>query len=74
MPVVNGLEDEYAEAAIAFIRVDANSVEGGALQSSYNLRGHPSIVIVDEEGNAVEKYVGAQSAETLRPVINSVLK
>lgn len=71
---MNGLEDEYADAAIEFMRLDANSAEGAAIQSSYNLRGHPSIVIVDETGQAVEKYVGAQSAETLHPVIDSVIK
>ncbi len=70
---MNGLEDEYADSAIAFMRLDANSVEGGSIQSSDNLRGHPSILIVDETGQAVEKYVGAQSAETLRPVLDSLI-
>ena len=70
---MNGLESEYANTQIEFVRLDANSQEGGTIQRGYGLRGHPSIAIVDASGEAVQKYVGAQSAEILRPAIDSVL-
>ncbi len=70
---MNGLDSEYTDAQIEFIRLDANSTEGGAIQRSYGLRGHPSIALVDANGNVVQKFVGEQSAEILRDAIDSMI-
>ena len=70
---MNGLDSEYDDSQIDFMRIDANSPDGGALQRSYSLRGHPSIALVNAEGEVVQKFVGEQSAEILRDAIDSLL-
>ena len=70
---MNGLDSEYEDSQIEFMRLDANSTEGGAIQRSYGLRGHPSIALINADGEVVQKFVGEQSAEILREAIDSLL-
>ena len=70
---MNGLESEYADSEFEFVRLDANSQAGGDIQQQYGLRGHPSVAIVNMNGEPVHKFVGAQSAETLQQAIDNVL-
>lgn len=70
---MNGLDSEYDDSQLTFIRLDANSDEGADIQRSYGLRGHPSIALINANGEPVNKFVGAQSADTLRTAIDQLL-
>ncbi|MEM8856746.1 MAG: hypothetical protein AAGD96_00395 [Chloroflexota bacterium] len=69
---MNGLEDEYA-GSINFYRFDANEPLNQRLQNDLQLRGHPSVAIVTNQGEILNRYFGEQSAEDLRPVLDMLL-
>ena len=72
-PIVNGLEEEYADR-LAFDRVDANAEPGRSQLRAYGLRGHPSYVIVDTEGNKLWSASGVLAEEALLEAINQFLE
>jgi len=63
-PVVNGLEEELG-ARIEFQRIDANSRDGQEVFRSFNLRGHPSYVILNPEADVLWRGLGEQSRDIL---------
>lgn len=71
MPIVNGLEDEFA-GDVAVIRLNAADRNNAAIQSRYGLRGHPSFAVLDSEGEVADSFFGPQSAETLRAAMDNV--
>lgn len=71
---MNGLEAEYDSQTIQFLRLDAAEPDNEALQRSYGLRGHPTVAIVDANGDVASRFIGGQSAEVLRSAIESVLR
>jgi hypothetical protein len=71
MPIVNGLEEEFA-GEIAVVRRDAASNHGAALQTYYGVRGHPSFAILDADGDVLARFYGPQSAGTLRAAMEQV--
>jgi thioredoxin-like negative regulator of GroEL len=66
---VNGLETEF-EGRVTFVRLNAEERDVESFQQQLGLRGHPSVGILDSNGNVVERYFGAQSAATIRTVLN----
>ena len=54
------------------IRLNVGEPENERIQQSYGVRGHPSIVILDAEGQVSERFFGESSTETLREALNSV--
>jgi hypothetical protein len=67
-PIVNGLEAEFA-GQLAFERQRADMATGQALMRTYNIRGHPSYVLVAPDGEMLWSATGALPAETLRQQI-----
>jgi len=67
-PIVNGLERDYG-AQIAFDKVDANMETGRMLLRHYGLRGHPSYVIVDPQGNRLWSASGVITQAILQETI-----
>jgi hypothetical protein len=63
-PIVDGLENQYHDQII-FIRLDANSEDGGETFRNYGLRGHPSYVLLNFDGNVLWKGVGEKTAAAL---------
>ena len=72
-PIVNGLQAIY-EDRIAFDAIDAASDSGSVIFHDYRLRGHPSYVIVDMDGEPLWSLVGLTSQETLQEQIDSYAK
>lgn len=56
-PVVNGLEENYAEE-VDFRRLNANDPAGRAAFDAYRLRGHPGYVILTPSGEVLWQAVG----------------
>lgn len=71
-PVVNGLENDFG-SRIEFRKVDANSPEGMALFRSFNLRGHPSFVLINPDADVLWSGIGEHSNTSLAKQINRAL-
>lgn len=70
-PIVNGLEDEYGDQ-MTFQYLNA-AAEGRQLFQRYNLRGHPSYIILNTEGDVVWRLVGEVPRETLTGALQEAL-
>lgn len=71
-PIVNGLEAEYS-GQMAFETVDANTAVGQTRLRAFDLRGHPSYVIVSVEGMRLWSSSGQMSDRDLRNQITEYL-
>lgn len=69
---MNGLADEF-EGQISVQQLNAAEQANIQLQSQYGLRGHPSFVILDADGQAVQTFLGPQAEETLRQAMMKVI-
>jgi len=70
-PIVNGLESEFAGRA-AVLQPDANIAENAKLQQQYGMRGHPTFVVLDENGRSVQTFIGPQTEEVLYKALTAV--
>lgn len=68
---MDGLEAEYGDR-VAFLRLDA-AHEGRAAFLAYELRGHPSYVILDTQGRVLWSLVGRHPASRLAVAIEQAL-
>lgn len=64
-PIVHGLETEF-KANVAFDQVDATSERGQAAMKSYALRGHPSYVLLNVDGEELWQLSGQVGEDLLR--------
>ena len=71
-PIVNGLEDEF-EGQATVVSLNVGEVENEELQQEYGLRGHPTFVILDEEGQIAQRLIGPQTAVALRDALELVI-
>ena len=69
-PIVNGLEAEFA-GQTAVIRLKAEGTEMADLMDSYGVRGHPSFVVLDQNNEVRQRFVGPQTEETLREAMTT---
>jgi hypothetical protein len=70
-PIVNGLETEF-EADVAFDKINATSERGQAAMKSYSMRGHPSYVLVDVNGDVLWQFAGQTEEMQLRSQLASL--
>ena len=70
---MNGLEDEFGED-VDFVRLNAIEPKVVRLQQTYGLRGHPSVAILDSNGEVVTLYFGPETAATLRGDLTAVIQ
>lgn len=71
LPIVNGLEAEFGEQ-IKVERLDAAKQENADLMAEFGVRGHPTFVVVDADGQVQQTFVGPQTGETLRDALTAV--
>lgn len=71
-PIVNGLEETYGDRVV-FRRVNADKDNGPEIVRAYNVLGHPTIMLVNEKGKELQRFVGPQSTETLQDAIEKTL-
>ena len=69
---MNGLEIEYG-SKVDFQSLDASLPENLDVQASYGVRGHPTFVILDENGEITASFIGPQDQAVLRGAITAVL-
>ena len=71
-PIDDGLEVEYGER-LTVLRLNAQD-KGRDAFVAYDLRGHPSFVIIDSTGRVLWKAVGQQSRSHLETAIHQALR
>jgi thioredoxin-like negative regulator of GroEL len=70
---VDGIEQEFSGKA-EIIRLNADEPENERIQQAYGVRGHPSVVIVDQDGQVTERFLGAVPAESLQQALNKAIQ
>jgi hypothetical protein len=73
MPVVNGIEGEYG-ARLQVVRLNFNDGANERAIAALAVRGHPTIVLLDREGEVTRTWFGAADAEDLRPLVEALLQ
>ncbi len=63
--IVDGLRPEFGEQ-ITLEYIDAGTQSGQQLMRQYQLRSHPSTVVLDADGNLLWSYTGGLSDQQLR--------
>ena len=71
IPIVNGLNEEF-EGRVSALRLDAAQSTNARLQTEYDLRGHPSFVVLDSEGRVTQRFFGPQTEGVLRQSMEAV--
>ncbi|MFT5196823.1 MAG: hypothetical protein ACI9EW_002301 [Cellvibrionaceae bacterium] len=66
---MNGLETQY-KSAVNFYRFDANDPENQQLQNALQLRGHPSVAIINQNDEVVQRLFGVQQEDALTPILD----
>ncbi|MEM7798736.1 MAG: hypothetical protein AAF633_06075 [Chloroflexota bacterium] len=61
---MNGLEAEFKDQ-VNFYRLDANQPENENIQNKLDLRGHPTIALIDPSGEITNRYFGVQAEDVL---------
>ena len=69
---MNGLEEEYQ--SINFYRFDANEPANQIIQNDLALRGHPSVALISENGEVVNRFFGSQPADLLKPILDQLIE
>jgi thiol-disulfide isomerase/thioredoxin len=70
-PVLDDARTQCSRAGAAFVRMDVESVEGGALASRFRVTGTPTVVFLDSQHGEVARFVGAQPLADVRRAIES---
>lgn len=71
-PIVDGLKNEY-NTEIEFRNIDANSATGNPIYKSFQLRGHPSYILLNPAGEVMWTGLGLQSQEQLKTQFSMAL-
>jgi len=68
---VDGLEQTHG-TRLRFMRVDFNSPAGQELAARYQVRGHPTIVVIDRAGTVRATIIGVPTRERVEQAIKDV--
>lgn len=71
-PIVDGLSDEF-EGRAAVLQLNASEPANEALLARYGVRGHPSFVVLDGEGQVTQRFFGPQTEEILRQALEKAV-
>jgi len=64
---------EYSGHGVEFEKVRTRTSEGKELSARYGIRGLPTILMIDDEGNELKRIVGAPSDDNLKGKIEGAL-
>lgn len=71
-PIVDRLELEFADQII-FDRLNAAEPDNEQKMADYAVRGHPSIIVLDGQGQVAYRFFGPQARETVRDAILALI-
>lgn len=64
------LERILNNANIEHESIDINSEEGGEMIEKYDIRAVPTLLLLDKEGEMLNKHVGVLNVEDLKKFVN----
>jgi thioredoxin-like negative regulator of GroEL len=67
-PIVDGLESEFKGQAMVY-QLNADEGENALMQQQFGLRGHPTFVVLDGNGRALQTFIGPQTTAVLREAL-----
>ena len=70
-PIVDGLSDEF-DGRATVLQLNAAQQANEQLQARYDVRGHPSFVVLDGDGRVVQRFFGPQIEDVLRQALEQV--
>ena len=70
-PIVDGLSDEF-DGRVAVLQLNAAEQANEELQNRYDVRGHPSFLVLDSDGRAVQRFFGPQTETVLRQALEQI--
>lgn len=68
-----GVAEQLNKDFIAY-KINMEKGEGDAVAKKYKVNGYPTLLILDGEGNLINRLVGFRDAETLQPELKIALK
>lgn len=71
-PIVDGIEEQY-QGRIAVQRIDANRDDGPKIVRDYNILGHPTLLLIDRQGQEQSRLIGPQEAEDVTVLVEQIL-
>ena len=72
-PIVDGLAEKY-QAEVVTKRINANEGEGPGIMRVYGIRGHPTVLVFDRQGQEAGRFTGPQPAETIEKMLEESLQ
>ena len=72
-PIVDGLQRHYGET-ITVRRINAIRGDGPAIMRNYRIQGHPATLVFDAQGHEVQRWLGPQSEEAIKKVLDRVIE
>lgn len=72
MPVVDGLEQEFA-GRLQVVRLNFNDVTNTRAIRALHVQFHPTVVLIDRQGIPQEPLIGIGTDAKLRPKVEALL-
>lgn len=72
-PVVDGLEREWSERGVQFLRIGISSSAGVAVAMQYGVRGVPTLIVFDAQGQPALTLVGRIDRTAVRQELQRLL-
>ncbi|MEW5959028.1 MAG: thioredoxin family protein [Chloroflexota bacterium] len=69
---MDGLEEQYGER-VTIKRINAQVGDGPAIMQEYRLGGHPTLLIFDQNGAEVQRWLGPQPAQVVEELLQRLV-
>ncbi|MCG8348934.1 MAG: hypothetical protein MI924_14275 [Chloroflexales bacterium] len=69
---MDGIEQQYGDR-LEVVRLDFNSPRGQDLATTYRVRGHPTIVLLDRAGAVQATIFGIPNPSSLEEAVQAIL-
>lgn len=64
-PIVHRLESEF-DGEVVIHRLDVDQPDNAQIQRAYDMRGHPTFALLDQNGEVANRYFGVVDEGILR--------
>ncbi|MCP5095551.1 MAG: hypothetical protein GY943_08370 [Chloroflexi bacterium] len=69
---MHGLEEEYGDE-VEFVYYDIDDPDSAAAKTEYNFRFQPHVILVDENGEIIQQWLGYNSANVYEEAFEALL-
>ncbi|RUA15627.1 MAG: hypothetical protein DSY55_05925 [Clostridia bacterium] len=72
-PIVNGLEKQYGKQ-IEFVFINREAPENQTIVKKYGVRSQPIFILLDRQGEIVQRFSGPVSEDVLAEALQSLVE